>query len=159
MTAGNSCGINDGAAVVAMVDSSTWQRLDRPGLRILAVATTGVDPRLPGRGLVPAVRLALRRAGLELDDVDVIEFNEAFAGQILACCDELGLDEHGCVSRVARSPSGIRGARRVRCWWCGCSPSWSAGVVAGSASRPSPRVADRAWRWWWKRAGDQARRG
>ena len=62
VTAGNSCGINDGAAVVAIVDSATWQRLDRPGLRILAVATTGVDPRLPGRGLVPAVRLALRRA-------------------------------------------------------------------------------------------------
>jgi acetyl-CoA C-acetyltransferase len=94
VTAGNSCGINDGAAVVAVVDSSTWRRLDRPGLRILAVATAGVDPRLPGRGLVPAVRLALHRAGLGLDDVDVIEFNEAFAGQILACCDELSLDEH-----------------------------------------------------------------
>jgi acetyl-CoA C-acetyltransferase len=114
VTAGNSCGINDGAAVVAMVDSSTWQRLDRPGLRILAVATTGVDPRLPGRGLVPAVRLALRRAGLELDDVDVIEFNEAFAGQILACCDELGLDEHRvCVEGGALAlghPWGASGA-------------------------------------------------
>ena len=114
VTAGNSCGINDGAAVVAMVDSSTWERLDRPGLRILAVATTGVDPRLPGRGLVPAVRLALRRAGLELDDVDVIEFNEAFAGQILACCDELGVDEHRvCVEGGALAlghPWGASGA-------------------------------------------------
>ena len=114
VTAGNSCGINDGAAVVAIVDSTTWQRLDRPGLRILAVATTGVDPRLPGRGLVPAVRLALRRAGLELDDVDVIEFNEAFAGQILACCDELGLDEHRvCVEGGALAlghPWGASGA-------------------------------------------------
>ena len=114
VTAGNSCGINDGAAIVAMVDSSTWHRLDRSGLRILAVATTGVDPRLPGRGLVPAVRLALRRAGLELDDVDVIEFNEAFAGQILACCDELGLDEHRvCVEGGALAlghPWGASGA-------------------------------------------------
>jgi len=114
VTVGNSCGINDGAAVVAMVDSSTWQRLDRPGLRVLAVATTGVDPRLPGRGLVPAVRLALRRARLELDDVDVIEFNEAFAGQILACCDELGLDERRvCVEGGALAlghPWGASGA-------------------------------------------------
>ena len=114
VTAGNSCGINDGAAVVAMVDSSTWHRLDRPGLRILAVATAGVDPRLPGLGLVPAVRLALRRAGLELDDVDVIEFNEAFAGQILACCDELGLDDHRvCVEGGALAlghPWGASGA-------------------------------------------------
>ena len=59
VTAGNSCGVNDGAAVVAVVDPPHVARLDRPGLRILAAATAGVDPRLPGRGLVPAVRLAL----------------------------------------------------------------------------------------------------
>lgn len=93
VTAGNSCGVNDGAAVVAVVDTRQQQRLRLPGLRILAVATGGVDPLLPGRGLVPAVREALRRARLRLSDVDVVEFNEAFAGQVLACCDELGLDE------------------------------------------------------------------
>jgi acetyl-CoA C-acetyltransferase len=114
VTAGNSCGVNDGAAVVAVVDPATQQRLRRPGLRILAVATGGVDPRLPGRGLVPAMRLALRRARLRLDDLDVIEFNEAFAGQVLACCDELGLDEHRvCVEGGALAlghPWGASGA-------------------------------------------------
>jgi acetyl-CoA C-acetyltransferase len=114
VTAGNSCGVNDGAAVVAVVDPATQQRLRRPGLRILAVATGGVDPRLPGRGLVPAVLKALHSARLRLDDLDVIELNEAFAGQVLACCDELGLDEHRvCVEGGALAlghPWGASGA-------------------------------------------------
>jgi acetyl-CoA C-acetyltransferase len=91
-TAGNSCGISDGAAVVAVTDAATHRRLDVPGLRVLATATAGLDPNRPGLSLVPAVRAALGRAGLTLDDVDVVEFNEAFAGQILACCQALGLD-------------------------------------------------------------------
>lgn len=93
VTAGNSCGVNDGAAAVAVVDARTDAGLGLPGLRVLSTATSGVDPRLPGIGLVPAVRTALDRAGVSLDDLDVIELNEAFAGQVLACCDELGLDE------------------------------------------------------------------
>lgn len=92
VTAGNSCGISDGAAAVAIVDSRTQRELGLPGLRILATGTAGVQPNRPGRGLVPATRVALDRAGLRLEDMDVIEFNEAFAGQVLACCDELGLD-------------------------------------------------------------------
>ncbi|CAA9266682.1 MAG: 3-ketoacyl-CoA thiolase @ Acetyl-CoA acetyltransferase [uncultured Blastococcus sp.] len=92
VTAGNSCGVNDGAALVTAVDAGTHRRLDLPGLRVLATATAGVAPDRPGLGIVPATRLALARAGLTLDDVDVIEFNEAFAGQVLACCAELGLD-------------------------------------------------------------------
>lgn len=92
VTAGNSCGISDGAAVVALADQETAGELGRPGLRILATATAGVDPNRPGLGLVPAVRLALSRAGVSLDDIDAVELNEAFAGQILACCDQLGLD-------------------------------------------------------------------
>jgi acetyl-CoA C-acetyltransferase len=92
VTAGNSCGINDGAALVTAVDADTHRRLGVPGLRVLATATAGVAPDRPGLGIVPATRLALERAGLTLDDIDVIEFNEAFAGQVLACCDELGLD-------------------------------------------------------------------
>ncbi len=91
VTAGNSCGVNDGAAALALVDATTHRRLDVPGLRILATASAGVDPALPGLGLVPAVRAALAAAGLTLSDVDVVELNEAFAGQVLACCDELGL--------------------------------------------------------------------
>ena len=93
VTAGNSCGVNDGAAAVALVDAATHRDLGLPGLRVLATATAGVDPNRPGLGVVPAARAALDRAGLSLDDVDVVELNEAFAGQVLACCDELGLDE------------------------------------------------------------------
>lgn len=93
VTAGNSCGVNDGAAAVALVDARTHATLGLPGLRVLSTATTGVHPQLPGIGLVPAVRVALDRAGLTLADLDVVELNEAFAGQVLACCDDLGLDE------------------------------------------------------------------
>lgn len=92
VTAGNACGISDGAAAVAIVDETTRARLGVPGLRILGTATVGVQPHRPGRGLVPAALLALERAGLRLEDMYAIELNEAFAGQILACCDELGLD-------------------------------------------------------------------
>ena len=92
VTAGNSCGISDGAAAVAVTSAATQQRLGLPGLRILSTATAGVGPARPGRGLVPAVRLALERAGVGLDEIDAVELNEAFAGQVLACCDELGLD-------------------------------------------------------------------
>ncbi|HSE07395.1 MAG TPA: thiolase family protein [Nocardioidaceae bacterium] len=92
VTAGNSCGVNDGAAAVAVVDAVTHRRLGLPGLRILGSATAGVDPNRPGIGIVPAVRSALADAGIGLDDLDVVEINEAFAGQVLACCDELDLD-------------------------------------------------------------------
>jgi acetyl-CoA C-acetyltransferase len=92
VTAGNACGINDGAALVTAVDAGTYRLLGVPGLRVLATATAGVAPDRPGLGIVPATRLALVRAGLTLDDLDVIEFNEAFAGQVLACCAVLGLD-------------------------------------------------------------------
>ena len=93
VTVGNSCGINDGAAAVALVDPGTARDLDLPGLRVLATATAGVDPRRPGIGLVPAVRSALALAGVTLDDIDVVELNEAFAGQVLACCEALDLDD------------------------------------------------------------------
>jgi acetyl-CoA C-acetyltransferase len=92
VTAGNSCGVNDGAAAVTLVDAATHERLGLPGLRIVGSATVGVDPNRPGIGIVPAVRSALDRAGISFDEVDAVELNEAFAGQVLACCDELGLD-------------------------------------------------------------------
>lgn len=92
VTAGNSCGVSDGAAAVAVVSSQYHQELGRSGLRILSTATAGVAASRPGRGLVPAVRIALDRAGISLDEIDAIELNEAFAGQVLACCDELRLD-------------------------------------------------------------------
>lgn len=92
VTAGNSCGVNDGAAAAVLLDGETHQEVGGPGLRVLATATTAHDPNDPGFGLVPATAKALERAGLALDQVDVVELNEAFAGQVLACCAELGLD-------------------------------------------------------------------
>jgi acetyl-CoA C-acetyltransferase len=114
VTAGNACGINDGAAAVTLVDAETHRRLDVPGLRVLATATAGVDPNLPGIGLVPAVQQALDAAGLRLDEMDVVELNEAFAGQVLACCDALSLEpERVCVEGGALAlghPWGASGA-------------------------------------------------
>ena len=114
VTAGNSCGINDGAAAVAMVDHTTYRSLGVPGLRVLATATSGVDPRRPGFGIVPASELALERAGLQLSEIDVIELNEAFAGQVLACCDALSLaSDRVCVEGGALAlghPWGASGA-------------------------------------------------
>lgn len=92
VTAGNACGVSDGAAVVALLSEDERRSRGLPGLRVLATATSGVDPARPGLGLVPAVVCALNRAGLALDQLDVIELNEAFAGQVLACTDQLGLD-------------------------------------------------------------------
>ena len=114
VTAGNACGVNDGAAAVALLDAATHRRLDVPGLRVLATATAGVDPNLPGLGLVPATEQALARAGLTLVDLDVLELNEAFAGQVLACCDALTLDpDRVCVQVGALAlghPWGASGA-------------------------------------------------
>jgi acetyl-CoA C-acetyltransferase len=92
VTVGNSCGVSDGAAAVTVVAESLRARHRVPGLRVLASATAGTDPRLPGRSPVPAVRAALSRAGVRLVDIDVVEVNEAFAAQVLACCRELDLD-------------------------------------------------------------------
>ena len=93
VTAANSCGVNDGAAAVAMVDEQTWRELGVPGLRVLSVVSVGCDPNEPGWGIVPAVQAALAEARLGIDAIDVIEFNEAFAGQMCACADALGIDE------------------------------------------------------------------
>ena len=91
-TAGNSCGINDGAAAVALLTDEYRRDCGLPGLRILATVTTGISPTTPGLGLVPAVHTALAQIGATLDDITAIELNEAFAGQLLACCDDLDLD-------------------------------------------------------------------
>ncbi|MBA3524798.1 MAG: thiolase family protein, partial [Geodermatophilaceae bacterium] len=89
-TAGNSCGVNDGAAVLAVLPEA--RRGGRPGLRLVDWACVGVDPAEPGLGPVPAVRRVLDRTGVALSDIGVVEITEAFAGQVLACTDALGLD-------------------------------------------------------------------
>lgn len=93
VTAGNSCGISDGAAAVAVVPERVRAARGWPGLRVVATATAGVDPARCGLGLVPATRQALDRAGIGVDDLGSVEIVEAFAGQVLAGVDALGLDE------------------------------------------------------------------
>ena len=93
VTAGNSSGINDGAAVILVASRAAARELGlRPLARIGASAVAGVDPSCMGLGPVPAVRKALARAGLGVDDIDLVELNEAFAAQAIACIRELGLD-------------------------------------------------------------------
>jgi acetyl-CoA C-acetyltransferase len=94
VTAGNASGMNDAGAAVVLMSSSRAAELGAPvRARVLAYASCGVDPAIMGIGPVPAVRKVLEKTGLKLEDVQVIELNEAFAAQALAVIDELGLDE------------------------------------------------------------------
>jgi 3-oxoadipyl-CoA thiolase len=94
VTAGNSSTLNDGAACTLIASEAGVEALgDEPLARIVATGVAGVDPAYMGIGPVEAVPRALAAAGLSLDDVDLIELNEAFAAQVLACVKELGLDE------------------------------------------------------------------
>jgi 3-oxoadipyl-CoA thiolase len=93
VTAGNSSGINDGASAVLLVEAERARGLGlHPMARVVATAVAGVDPAVMGIGPVPASRKALERAGIGVDDLDLVELNEAFASQSLVCIDELGLD-------------------------------------------------------------------
>ncbi len=92
-TAGNASGVNDGAAALVVASEAFVQSTGaRPLARIITTAVAGVDPAVMGIGPVPAVRKALARAGLSLDQIDLVELNEAFAAQSLACIRDLGLD-------------------------------------------------------------------
>ncbi len=93
VTAGNSSGINDGAACTLVV-SEAWLKENnkQPLARVVAMAVAGVEPACMGVGPVPAVRKALQRAGLKPADVGLVELNEAFAAQVLACINDLELD-------------------------------------------------------------------
>ena len=93
VTAGNSCGISDGAAAVAVVPERVRAEHGWPGLRVLGTGVAGVDPQRCGLGLVPAARQALDTTGVTLAEVGTVEVVEAFAGQVLAGADELGVDE------------------------------------------------------------------
>src|SRR3954447_6024693 len=91
--AGNGAGITDGAGAVLVVEAERARDLGlRPMARIVSTAVAGVDPAVMGVAPVPATRKALARAGIAVEDLDVIELNEAFASQSLVCIDELGLD-------------------------------------------------------------------
>jgi len=118
VTAGNSSGINDGAAALVLTSLSRAQKLGlRPRARIVASAVAGVDPAYMGLGPIPATRKVLQRAGLTMQDMDLVELNEAFAVQALQCMRELGIDEEklnvngGAIA--LGHPLGCSGARIV----------------------------------------------
>jgi len=93
VTAGNSSGINDGAAAVLLASETALKKYQlQPMAKIISMAVAGVDPSIMGIGPVPATRKALQRAGITVADLDLIELNEAFASQSLACIHDLGLD-------------------------------------------------------------------
>jgi len=93
VTAGNSCPLNDGAAaVLVMSEEKARERGLNPRARIVASAVAAVRPEIMGLGPIPAVRAVLKQAGLTIDDIDLVEINEAFAAQVLPCRDELGID-------------------------------------------------------------------
>lgn len=116
VTAGNSSPLNDGAAaLVVMSDAEAKRQGLTPMARVLSTAVAGVEPSVMGTGPVPATQKALKRAGLKLDDLDLVELNEAFAAQSLACIRMLGLDEAKVNVRggsiAIGHPLGASGAR------------------------------------------------
>jgi acetyl-CoA C-acetyltransferase len=93
VTAGNASGINDGAAAVVLMEAAAAKKQGiKPIARLVSYGHAGVDPKFMGIGPVPAVKLALERAGLKVSDIDVIESNEAFAAQACAVAKDLGFD-------------------------------------------------------------------
>ena len=116
VTAGNSSPLNDGAAALLIMSEEKANALGlQPMVKIRATAVAGVDPSVMGTGPVPATKKALKRAGVELADVDVVELNEAFAAQALACIQMLDLDPAQVNTRggaiAIGHPLGASGAR------------------------------------------------
>ncbi|MBK8925751.1 MAG: acetyl-CoA C-acyltransferase [Crocinitomicaceae bacterium] len=121
VTAGNASGLNDGAAALLLANGAATKRNNlKPIARIVSAAVAGVEPRIMGIGPVPASEKALQRAGLSLRDMDIIEINEAFAAQVLACTRKMGLADDdprinpngGGIS--LGHPLGMTGARIIQ---------------------------------------------
>lgn len=118
VTAGNSSGVNDGACAILLASGEKAEELGlKKRARIVSSAVAGVEPDCMGLGPIPATRKALQRAGLTLEQIDLIELNEAFAAQSLACIDELGLDTtkvnvNGGAIALGH-PLGMSGARII----------------------------------------------
>jgi len=116
VTAGNACPLNDGAAaVLVMSEEKARERGVRPRARIVASATAAVRPEIMGLAPIPAIKKVLKQAGLKIDDIDLVEINEAFAAQVVPCRDELGIDPErlningGAIA--LGHPFGMTGAR------------------------------------------------
>ncbi len=117
VTAGNASGVNDGAAAMLVAsEAAVKQHGLKPMAKIIGMATAGVEPRIMGYGPVPAVQKLLERTGISMDEIDVFEFNEAFAAQALACMRDLGLedDDPPCEPQRRRDCAGPP-AGYVRC--------------------------------------------
>ncbi|CAN5543172.1 3-oxoadipyl-CoA thiolase [soil metagenome] len=121
VTAGNSSGLNDGAAALFIVSEDALKKYNlKPMARIVAAAVIGVEPRIMGIGPVEATKKALKRAGLSLSDIGIIELNEAFAAQSIACIRELGLQDDDPRINVNGGaialghPLGMSGARIIQ---------------------------------------------
>ena len=121
VTAGNASGLNDGAAALLVCSENGVARTGlTPMTRIVASAVTGCEPRIMGIGPVEASKLALQRAGLSLDQMDILELNEAFAAQVLACTRNLGLQDNDPRINVNGGaialghPLGMSGARLIQ---------------------------------------------
>jgi acetyl-CoA C-acetyltransferase len=118
VTAGNSCPLNDGAAAVVVMSDTRARELGiTPLARIIASSVSGVAPEIMGVGPIEAVRMALKQAGMTIDEVDVVELNEAFAAQVIPVCSEIGVDPfsdklnpHGGAIALGH-PYGMTGAR------------------------------------------------
>jgi acetyl-CoA acetyltransferase family protein len=116
VTAANSSGVNDGAAALILASEEAVKKYNlKPMAKIRSMAIAGVDPAIMGVGPVPASLKALKRAGLEVDDLDLVELNEAFASQSLACIRDLGLESakvnvNGGAIAIGH-PLGCSGAR------------------------------------------------
>jgi acetyl-CoA C-acetyltransferase len=118
VTAGNSCPLNDGAAAVVVMSSERADQLGvTPLARIIASSVSGVAPEIMGIGPIEAVRKVLKQADMSIEDMEVVELNEAFAAQVLPVCRELGIDPFGDVLNLHGGaialghPYGMTGAR------------------------------------------------
>lgn len=117
VTAGNACPLNDGAAAVVVMDREAAEAAGiTPLARIIASSVSGLAPEIMGVGPIEAIGKVLARAGMKIGDIDIVELNEAFASQVLAVCDETGIDvaeqlnPHGGAIAVGH-PYGMTGAR------------------------------------------------
>ena len=118
VTAGNACPLNDGgAAVIVMSDERARQLEIKPLARIIASSVSGIEPEIMGVGPIEAIRRVLKQAGMSIDDIDVMELNEAFAAQVIPVCREVGVDPfsdklnpHGGAIALGH-PYGMTGAR------------------------------------------------
>jgi acetyl-CoA C-acetyltransferase len=116
VTAGNACPLNDGAAAVLVMSAEKAEKLGlKPRARIIASSVAAIRPEIMGLGPIPAVKKVLEQAGMTIEDIDVLELNEAFAAQVVPCRDEWGIDPEklnpngGAIA--LGHPFGMTGAR------------------------------------------------